>query len=112
VENQIVCWWGITADHDRGDVSALANHTENRGVVSEYGIPGPDRIVLRHGHRPTDTLLRDRLHRSARSVAVPELVRGCGLLRQFPPPLGLAGGESALYFELSAWGRWGETNCG
>ena len=80
MENEIVCWWRIALDHDRRDVSALAGHIEDRGVVSKYGFLGIDRAVLRYGTCATDTLLHDRLHGTAWALAISEFVRGCGLL--------------------------------
>lgn len=81
------------ADHDGDHVPAVAGAAAHRGVVPEHGHAGPDRPVLRHGPRAPDPVLRDGLRGAAGPVAVPEPLRGRGLLRQFPARVGLAGGE-------------------
>lgn len=62
------------ADHGRGHVPALARNVAHRRVVSQHGHVGPARFVLRHGDFPSNLVLRHRLHRQARFMAVSELV--------------------------------------
>ncbi len=73
--------WGVGADNDGGDVPAVASDLEDWGLVSQHGVLGTDRIILRDGHLPTNTLLRDRVHSPTRTMAIPKSFRGCGLLR-------------------------------
>ena len=79
--DETICARSLNTDHDRRNVSAVAGHVENRGLVSEHGFPRTHRLVLRNGHRPPDTVLRDRLRGTPGPVAVSELIRGRGLLR-------------------------------
>lgn len=73
--------WGAAADHDGGDVPALAAGVAGGRVVSQHGFPGVDRLVLRHGHRPAHLVLRDGREYAEGPVALPESVRGRRLLR-------------------------------
>lgn len=95
------------ADHDGDHVPAVAGDAAHRGVVPEHGHAGPDRPVLRHGHRAPDPVLRDGLRGAAGPVAVPEPLRGCRLLRQFPARVGLAGGEFSAWRSGFFWGKKG-----
>lgn len=81
MEDQTLRCWRTITDHDRRDVPTLASNVADRGMVSQHGIPRTHWIILRHGNLPPDTLLRDCLHGAPRFMAVPESVRGRGLLR-------------------------------
>lgn len=67
------------ADHGGGHVPTLAGEATDRSVVFEHGGTGLDRVVLRHGHIPSDLVRGDVLCGAARSLAVSESVRGCGV---------------------------------
>lgn len=71
---------GADIDHDDCDVSTLASQVTDWGMVSQYGLSGTNRLVLRNGHLPTDTLLRDGLYGTTWTMAISEFVRGCGFL--------------------------------
>ena len=72
--DEVVCGGGIDIDHDGRHVSAVARQVEDWGLVSQHGFPRTAGSVLRHGHLPPDTFLRDGFHGSARTVAVSEPV--------------------------------------
>ena len=74
MEDEIVCGWGIITDYDCCDVSTLASHTQNRGVVSEHGVFGTHWIILRYGYIPVDIILRDCIYGTAWTVAVPKSI--------------------------------------
>lgn len=83
-----------------GPVPAVADGAAAGRVVSEHGHDGPAGPVLRHGHLPSDPVLRHRLRRPAGNMALPEPVRGCRLHRQLQACVGVAGGESSIYLSL------------
>lgn len=83
------------ADHDEGiccwragyclrdcDVPVVANEDETGRVVSEYGHVGTDRIVLCYEHFSIDPLCDNDVCCAAWIVALSQLIRGCGVLRQ------------------------------
>ena len=72
--DEIICGWGADIDYDCGYVSALAGDAQDRGVVSQYGVPWADWIVFRNGCIPVNIVLRDGFHGAARVVAVSESV--------------------------------------
>ena len=71
----------VNIDYDCGHVPAVAGDVENWGLVSEHGVPRAYWLVLRNGHLPPDTVLRDCVRGAPGAVAVSQPVRGRGLLR-------------------------------
>lgn len=65
----------------RGLVPSLADNATPGRVVSECGNDGSVGTVLCHVDFPSDSVLRHRVRRTARSLALPQPVRGCGLHR-------------------------------
>lgn len=74
MEDKVICWWGAVVDYDGCDVPAVAGDAKDRGVVSEYGIFGADRFILRYGNLPTDTVLCYRICGAAWPMVIPEFV--------------------------------------
>ena len=72
--DEIIRGGGADTDYDGCDVSALAGDTEDWGVVSQYGVPGADRVVLRDGDLPVTVVLRDGPGGAAGVMAVPEFI--------------------------------------
>lgn len=72
--DQVVCGGSFGIDYDCRDVSAVAGDFENWGLVSQYGFPRADRLVLRNGSLPPDTVLRDRVCGTPWAMAVSEPV--------------------------------------
>ena len=70
--DEAVCGGGVDIDHDRRDVPTVAGKAEDRGLVSQYGFPWTDWLVLRHGYFPPDTILCDCFYGTAGTMAVPE----------------------------------------
>ena len=68
-------------DHGSRDVPAVATGFENWCLVSEYGVLGPDRPILRNVHLQTDLILHHGRDITERIMAVSESVRGCWILR-------------------------------
>lgn len=67
------CGWYLR----RGALPAVAYDAATGSVVSECGHDGLAGIVLCHVDLPSDSVLHHGVCRTARSVALPELVRGC-----------------------------------
>lgn len=61
-------------------IPAVAHDAAPGSVVSQCWYDGIAGTVLCHGNLPSDLILRYRLHRCARSMALPQLVRGCWIL--------------------------------
>ena len=78
--DETLCARSINTDHDCRHVPAVAGDVENRGLVSEHGVPRAHWLVLRNGHFPPDTVLRDGVCGTPGAVAVSEPVRGRGFL--------------------------------
>ena len=72
--DEVICGGGIDIDHDGRDVPAVADQIADRGLVSQYGFPRTPRPVLRDGHLPPDTFLRDGVHGPTGTMAVSEPV--------------------------------------
>ena len=79
--DKTICARSANTDYDCRNVSAVAGHVENWGLVSKHGFPRAHWLVLRNGHLPPDTILRDYLCGTPGAMAVSEPVRGRGLLR-------------------------------
>ena len=71
----------VNTDHDCRNVSTVAGYVENWGLVSEHGFPRAHWLVLRNGHRPLDTVLRDCVCGTPGAMAVSEPLRRRGFLR-------------------------------
>ena len=72
--DEVVCIGGIDTDHDYRNVSAVAREVEDRSLVSQYGFPCTDRPVLCDGYLPSDTILRDCVYGTTRTMAIPKPV--------------------------------------
>ena len=72
--DEVVRGGRINIDHDGRDVPAVAGQIADRGLVSQHGVPWTPWPVLRHGHLPPDTFLRDGLHGPTGTMAVSEPV--------------------------------------
>ena len=92
MEAEAVRRWSACARHCGRAVPPVAAVPQAGCVVSQYGHAGPDWTVFRHGYRAIDPIHHHHVRCAAGSVAVPQLVRGCGLLRFIPTRVGMAGG--------------------
>ena len=72
--DKTICARSVNTDHDCRNVSAVAGHVENWGLVSEHGFPRAHWPVLRNGHLPSDTVLRYCLCGTPGAMAVSEPV--------------------------------------
>lgn len=71
----------------------MANEDETGRVVSEYGHVGTDRIVLCYEHFSINPLCDNNVCCAAWIVALSQLIRGCGVLRQLQACVGMARGK-------------------
>jgi len=74
VEAEAVRGRGAGSDPRSRYVPAVASDVADRGLVSEHGSIGADRIVLCDGDMQIDFILRHGLHGTTGAVAVPESV--------------------------------------
>lgn len=90
MEEKVVCCRCAITDHDSGHVPALAFSDETGCLVLEYGHAWAAGVVLRDGNRSNDSVRGDDVHASTWSLAVPESVRGRGILRFVQTCMGMA----------------------
>lgn len=72
MEAEIICTRGVDLDHGGGHVPTLAHQIKDRGVVSEHGRAGFDRLVLRDVDFPVDPVWSDVFCGATGTVAVSE----------------------------------------
>ena len=101
MEDEAVCCGCTDRYHGHRAVSAVAAVHEAGCVVSQYGHARLDWVVFRHGHCPLDPIRHHNVRDPARPMAVPEFIRGRGLLRLVPAYMGMAGGTSTLFHTKS-----------
>lgn len=78
-----------------GYVPVVADEATIGRMVSKHGNAGIDRTIFCNGNLPIDPLWHHDVCGASRTMALPQSVRGCWLLRQFQTSMGLARG---MYF--------------
>lgn len=90
---EAICSRRAGGDYGGGHVPPVARETAHRRMVSQHGHVRLNWIVFRHGYLPTYLVLCNGVYGQTWNMALSKPIRGRGILRQFSPCVGLAGGS-------------------